>query len=152
MQIVILIILFFSSCIWIRAQEGKTYLVRSIVFYNVENLFDIHNDTLTFDDDRTPSGKDQWTEERYMRKLFNISKVLSEVGEKETGSAPDIVGLCEVENKLVLDDLVNHPHLRENEYGIVHFDSPDERGIDVALLYKKSVFLPTSFASRKIGR
>lgn len=150
MKIAVHIFLFFSSFIWIRAQEGKTYQVRSIVFYNVENLFDIQNDTLTFDDDRTPTGKDQWTQERYVQKLSNISKVLSAIGRKETGSAPDIIGLCEIENKQVLDDLVNHPNLRENGYGIVHFDSPDERGIDVALLYKRSVFLPTSFASHRL--
>ena len=150
MKIAVHIFLFFSSFIWIRAQDGKTYQVRSIAFYNVENLFDIQNDTLIFDDDRTPSGKDRWTQERYARKLSNISKVISEIGRKETGSAPDMIGLCEIENQQVLADLVNHPNLRENEYGIVHFDSPDERGIDVALLYKKSVFIATSFSSHRL--
>src|SRR5690606_6414200 len=145
MKKAVLTVLFFLSFIGIKAQEGKTYRIRSVAFYNVENLFDIHNDSLTFDDDRTPSGKDRWTQERYGQKLFNISKVLSEIGKGETRSAPDIIGLCEVENKQVLEDLVNHPNLRENKYGIVHYDSPDERGIDVALLYKESVFLPTSF-------
>lgn len=150
MKKTVLILLFLPCFIWIRAQEGKTYRIRSIAFYNVENLFDIYNDSLTFDDDRTTLGKDHWTQKRYEQKLFNISKVLSEIGKKETRSAPDIIGLCEVENKQVLDDLINHPNLRGKEYGIVHFDSPDERGIDVALLYKKSVFLPTSFSSHRL--
>lgn len=142
--------LFLLSFFWLKAQENNIYRIRSLVFYNVENLFDIHNDSLTFDDDYTPFGKYQWTQERYGQKLSNISKVLSEVGRKDTGSAPDIIGLCEVENRQVLDDLVNHPNLRENKYGIIHFDSPDERGIDVALLYKKSVFLPISFSSHRL--
>lgn len=144
------ILLYLCSFLWIRAQDAKTYRIRSIAFYNVENLFDIHNDSLTFDDDRTPTGKDRWTQERYTQKLFNISKVLSEIGKKETLSTPDIIGLCEIENKQVLSDLVQHPNLRESQYDIIHFESPDERGIDVALLYKKSVFLPFSFSSHRL--
>lgn len=132
-----------------NAQE-KQYKIRTIAFYNVENLFDIENDTLTFDDDRTPEGKDHWTFGRYHQKLHNISKVLSEIGAETTKTSPDIIGICEVENLKVIEDLVNHPTLLNKEYGIVHFDSPDERGIDVALLYKKAAFLPTSFASHRL--
>lgn len=146
----ILILLFLPCFIWIRAQESRTYRIRTVAFYNVENLFDIHNDSLTYDDDRTPLGKDKWTQERYAKKLFNVSQVVSEIGKLETGSTPDIIGLCEIENKKVLDDLIYQPHLKSSEYGIVHFNSPDERGIDVALLYKKSAFLPTSFSSHRL--
>ena len=131
-------------------QEKKQYKVRTIAFYNVENLFDIKNDTLVFDDDRTPEGKDNWTEERYRHKLANIAKVISEIGSEKTKTSPDIVGLCEVENKQVIEDLIDHPLLRQKGYAIVHFDSPDERGIDVALLYKKAAFLPTSYASHRL--
>lgn len=132
------------------AQEKKSYKIRTIAFYNVENLFDIENDSLTFDDDRTPEGKDNWTQNRYNQKLSNISKVLSEIGCDVTKTSPDIIGLCEVENKQVIEDLVNQPILQDKTYGIVHFDSPDERGIDVALLYKKTAFLPTSFTSHRL--
>ncbi|MEQ8218225.1 MAG: endonuclease/exonuclease/phosphatase family protein [Arenibacter sp.] len=132
------------------AQEAKTYKVRTVAFYNLENLFDTVNDSLTMDDDRTPDGKDNWTIERYNQKIYNMSKVLSEIGSPEALSSPDIIGLCELENRQVVEDLTNHPHLREKDYGIIHFDSPDERGIDVALLYKKTVFLPTSFASLRL--
>lgn len=132
------------------AQVKKSYKIRTIAFYNVENLFDIENDSLTFDDDRTPKGKDNWTQSRYNQKLSNISKVLSEIGSDVTKTSPDIIGICEVENKQVVEDLVNQPILQDKAYGIIHFDSPDERGIDVALLYKKAVFLPTSFASHRL--
>ncbi|MGB6150829.1 MAG: endonuclease/exonuclease/phosphatase family protein [Pricia sp.] len=132
-----------------NAQE-KQYKIRTVAFYNLENLFDTENDTLIFDDDRTPEGKDNWTLERYHKKLDNLSKVLSEIGSGVTKTSPDIIGICEVENLKVIEDLVNHPTLLEKNYGIVHFDSPDERGIDVALLYKKTVFMPTSFDSRRL--
>lgn len=136
--------------IFVGAQEKKQYHVRTIAFYNVENLFDTKNDTLIFDDDRTPEGKDNWTEERYRHKLANIAKVISEIGAEHTKTSPDIIGLSEVENKQVIEDLIAHPILQEKGYGIVHYDSPDERGIDVALLYKKTVFLPTSFSSHRL--
>lgn len=132
------------------AQESRTYKIRTVAFYNLENLFDTVNDTLTFDDDRTPTGKDNWSIERYWHKINNISKVLSEIGSPDAPSSPDIIGLCELENSQVIEDLVNHPNLREKDYGIIHFDSPDERGIDVALLYKRNAFLPTSFASLRL--
>lgn len=128
----------------------KQYKVRTIAFYNVENLFDTENDSLIFDDNRTPEGKDNWTIKRYQKKLSNIAKVLSEIGHDLVGTSPDIIGLCEIENRRVLEDLIQHPSLLSKNYGIIHFDSPDERGIDVALLYKKSVFLPTSFASHRL--
>lgn len=134
----------------VLAQEAKTYKIRTVAFYNLENLFDTVNDSLTFDDDRTPDGKDNWTIERYNHKIYNMSKVLSEIGNPDTQTSPDIIGLCELENRQVVEDLINHPHLREKDYGIIHYDSPDERGIDVALLYKKTVFLPTSFASLRL--
>lgn len=133
-----------------NAQQEKQYKIRTIAFYNVENLFDIENDSLTFDDDRTPNGKDHWTSVRYQKKIEHISKVLSEIGSELAKTSPDVIGLCEVENRRVVEDLINHPNLQDKNYGIVHFDSPDERGIDVALLYKKSAFSPTSFASHRL--
>lgn len=132
------------------SQEARTYKIRTVAFYNLENLFDTVNDPLTLDDDRTPNGKDNWTTARYHQKIYNISKVLSEIGSTDVLTSPDIIGLCELENRQVLQDLTAHPHLRGMDYGIVHFDSPDERGMDVALLYKKKVFLPTSFASIRL--
>lgn len=132
------------------SQQSKSYTVRTIAFYNVENLFDTKDDSLIFDDDRTPLGKDNWTTERYFRKLGNIAKVISQIGANVTKTSPDLIGLCEVENKQVLNDLIDQPVLNQKGYGIIHFDSPDERGIDVALLYKKAVFIPSSFESHRL--
>lgn len=131
-------------------QTNNTYTIRSIAFYNVENLFDVKNDTLVFDDDRTPSGKYNWNKSRYSKKIEHIARVISEIGKETTGSSPDIVGLCEIENAQVLTDLANHESLIEKDYGILHFDSPDERGIDVALLYKKASFTPFAFKSHRL--
>ncbi|UII77923.1 endonuclease/exonuclease/phosphatase family protein [Flagellimonas sp. HMM57] len=132
------------------AQSQKSFTIRTIAFYNVENLFDTVNDTLVFDDERTPEGSYHWNQKRYDKKIEHISKVLSEIGMDVTETSPDVIGLCEVENRQVLDDLINHPNLQDKEYGIVHFDSPDRRGIDVALLYKKAAYLPTSFKSHRL--
>ena len=145
-----LIPLFLLLAFGVNSQENKSYRIRTIAFYNLENLFDIENDTLIFDDDRTPEGKDHWTLERYNTKLDHLSQVLSEIGSSTSKTSPDIIGICEVENRRVVEDLINHPNLISKGYGIVHYDSPDERGIDVALLYKKSVFLPTSSASHRL--
>lgn len=142
------LLLFLPVFIW--SQNQSTFEIKTVAFYNVENLFDTHNDTLTFDDDRTPDGKDQWTLDRYHHKLNQLAKVLSEVGRTLSKTAPDIIGLCEVENKQVLEDLIHHEQLLSQDYGIVHFDSPDERGIDVALLFKKSAFIPDTFDSRRL--
>lgn len=133
-----------------HAQNGKSYKIKTIAFYNVENLFDTTNDTLIFDEDRTPEGNYRWTEERYWKKIDNISKVISEIGSESSITSPDIIGLCEVEKKSVLEHLVYHKNLEDSGYGIVHFDSPDERGIDVALLYRKTAFIPTSFKSHRL--
>jgi predicted extracellular nuclease len=102
------------------------------MFYNVENLFDIIDDPLTDDDEFTPGGNRKWNNKRYYSKLFNISKVIIAAG---GWNPPDIIGLCEVENRKVLDDLVYETPLSGYEYSIVHADSRDRRGIDVALLY-----------------
>ena len=147
-HILLFLIFFCMHCI--RLESQTQYLVRTIAFYNVENLFDTKNDSLTFDDDRTPEGKDNWTISRYENKIDKISMVLSGIGSGMTKTSPDIIGLCEVENKLVLEDLIHHKNLNDKNYGIIHFDSPDERGIDVALLYKKSVFIPNSFISHRL--
>lgn len=141
--------LFFMGIV-LHGQNSTTYKLRTIAFYNVENLFDTTNDTLIFDDDRTPEGSYHWTKNRYNKKIEHISLVLSKIGEAKSGTSPDIIGLCEVENKKVIEDLIQHPNLRSKDYGVVHFDSPDARGIDVALLYKKDSFLPFSFKSHRL--
>lgn len=109
----------------------------SVAFYNVENLFDTIDDPKTYDEQYTPSGDRNWNQEKYLTKLNNLASVISTITENR---APAFLGLCEVENKVVLHDLINQPKLKDANYGIVHYDSPDERGIDVAFLYHKDVF------------
>ena len=105
-----------------------------IGFYNVENLFDTLDDPLRDDDDFTPEGKQHWTADRYQRKLEHMADVITGM------EMPDIMGFAEVENRLVLQDLVEMGSLRTQDYQIAHFDSPDHRGIDVALIYKSQRF------------
>ena len=117
--------------------SSETY---TIAFYNIENLFDIENDPNTHDDDFLPTSAKKWTPKRYQNKLRKLGAVISKIGEDDTEIAPIIVGLAEVENKRVLSDLVNSKNLIEENYSFAHYDSSDERGIDVALLYKSDVF------------
>ncbi len=131
-------------------QNEKQYKVNTVAFYNVENLFDYEDDPLIFDDDRTPEGKDHWTQEIYEAKLANMAKVISEIGEDVTGNSPALIGLSEIENRRVLEDLLNQEQLVNKDYGIVHFDSPDRRGIDVALLYQKKIFTPTNYKAYEL--
>lgn len=106
-----------------------------IAFYNVENLFDYHDDA-NDDAEFLPSSKRKWTEARYQKKLSNIARVLGDIADK--GAA--VVGLAEVENHHVLEDLVLSPNIQKRHYSIVHYDSPDPRGVDCALLYDPEVF------------
>lgn len=109
-------------------------------FYNLENLFDIENDTLINDEEYLPENG--WTEERYKEKLDNMAKVIDLLGKEKIGKGPSFLGVSEIENKKVLEDLVAHPLLADENYQILHFNSPDRRGIDVAALYQKDRFTP----------
>lgn len=112
----------------------------SIAFYNLDNLFDTIDDPKTLDDDFTPEGKLKWNKKRYSKKLLKLGSIIRKIGLKRTGFSPAVIGVAEVENRNVLKDLIATDELIGEKYGIVHFDSPDERGIEVALLYRKSVF------------
>lgn len=125
--------------------QQKKYAVRTVAFYNFENLFDTINNP-NFDEEWLPKGLQRWTSEKYKQKLENLSKVLMQIGTNDQQKeAPTFIGGSEIENRGVLEDLVKQPNISKNDYGIVHFDSPDKRGIDVALLYQKKYFKPTSF-------
>lgn len=110
-----------------------------IAFYNLENLFDTINDPTPTDDDFTPTGKLQWTSNRYQTKLKNLYKVLKTIENPKDKNVPAIIGVAEVENESVLKDLIQKTDFPDN-YGIVHHNSPDERGIDVGLFYNQSIF------------
>ncbi len=112
----------------------------SIAFYNLENLFDIEHNEYTLDQDFTPEGKLEWTRDRYLRKINNLSRVISKIGAKHNPQPPIFIGVAEVENKTCLEDLIYSDNLKSFNYDFVHYDSPDERGIDVALLFQKQFF------------
>ena len=140
----IAVLLVFSSLIEANAQQKK-YAARTVAFYNFENLFDTINNPNN-DEEWLPKGLQRWTSAKYKQKLENLSKVLMQIGTNDQQKeAPTLIGGSEIENRNVLEDLVKQPNILKEDYGIVHFDSPDKRGIDVALLYKKKYFKPTSF-------
>ncbi len=131
------------SILTVNAQ--KKYIIHTVAFYNFENLFDTINGSNN-DEEWLKDGAQNWTARKYKKKLDNLARVLSEIGTGENpNNAPTLIGGCEIENRRVLEDLVKQPKLIGKDYGIVHFDSPDKRGIDVALLYQKKHFKPTSF-------
>jgi len=134
------ILLIFALILNANAQEKKNYKVGCIAFYNLENLFDTIDQPDVRDGDFLPDGDYKWDTEKYFNKLDNMSKVIAQIGNEFPIDGPAIVGVCEVENKSVLDDLVAHKNIADRNYQIVHYDSPDRRGIDVALLYKPDVF------------
>jgi hypothetical protein len=123
--------------------QQKKFMVHTVAFYNFENLFDTINNPNN-DEEWLPNGAQNWTSKKYNQKLENLARVLSEIGTGENSNSPTLIGGCEIENRHVLEDLVKQPKLAVNDYGIVHYDSPDKRGIDVALLYQKKHFKPTS--------
>jgi len=138
----------FIFCFSITAfGQAKKYNIHTVAFYNFENLFDTVDDIYTNDDEWTPTGAQNWTTEKYNQKLLNLSRVLSEIGTPENPNAPTFIGGSEIENRGVLEDLIKQPKLLSFDYGMIHFDSPDKRGIDVALLYQKKFFKPTSFSN-----
>ena len=116
------------------------YKTFSIAFYNLENLFDSTHDEYTLDKDFTPEGEFQWSQDRYNRKIKNLANVISKIGRKQSELPPVFLGVAEVENDTCIEDLINDAKLKPYPYDFVHYNSPDERGIDVAFLYQKEHF------------
>lgn len=115
--------------------------------YNVENLFDCRHDSLKEDTEFLPGATRKWTYRRYLQKLTNIAKVIAAAGESQL---PDLVALCEVENDHVMRDLTRYSSLKQAGYRYVMTDSPDRRGIDVALLYQPATFRLVTHRSVRI--
>lgn len=151
---IILIALYVLSFIGVSGQENtsskKKYLVSAIGFYNLENLHDTIFDADTnkiMQDDYTPKGDKQWSSERYHHKLTNLSKVIADMASDVAPEGVVILGVAEVENKNVLEDLVKEQNIASRNYQVVHYDSPDKRGIDVGLIYNPIYFTVQSSKS-----
>ncbi|TRZ45964.1 endonuclease/exonuclease/phosphatase family protein [Robertkochia solimangrovi] len=114
--------------------------LHTVAFYNLENLFDTENNPYILDEEFTPEGDREWDDERYENKLYKLGQAIAGIGFKESNLPPAVVGVAEAENDRVLTDLLNSHHLSDLDYDFVHFDSPDERGIDTALLYDRTRF------------
>lgn len=139
------ILLFMLACCQIenaKAQQGADPISFGIMFYNVENLFHPANDSLCLDDDFTPEGPYHWTFTKYRQKIGRVAKTIVAVGQ---GKMPAVVGLCEIENQYVLNDLVYRSILSAAGLKYIHKNSPDLRGIDVAFLYDPGQFLPIAY-------
>jgi endonuclease/exonuclease/phosphatase family metal-dependent hydrolase len=129
----VLLFLFLKS---INCQdENKVRQVR-IMFYNVENFFDTYNDSLKDDNEFLPGGLRRWNRSRYNKKISSVYKTIIAAGEWDP---PAIVGFCEIENRRVLEDLIHDTYLSRYPYDIIHEESPDERGIDVCMIFRKDV-------------
>lgn len=112
-----------------------------VMFWNVENFFDTYDNPYRNDDEFTPMGENHWTAANFNQKRDDLAKTISLAADKY-GDFPALVGLCEVENAYVLNQLANNTPLARIGYGFIHRESPDSRGIDVALLYRKDTFTP----------
>jgi hypothetical protein len=126
------------------SQAEKEYKVGCIAFYNIENLFDTIPGVN--DIEFTPSSEKQWNTEKYFQKMETMASVIVEIGADFTGTAPAIIGLSEIENITVLEDLVKAEPIKKYNYQIVHFDGSDNRGVDCALLYRPEFFTVTNTA------
>jgi len=120
--------------------DPKQPLVYGVAFYNLENLFDTINNNGTYDLEFSPKGARQWNSEKYWSKINNLAYCISRMVTKNTPMGPAIIGVSEVENKSVLDDLVRAKDIRQWRLQVVHHDSPDRRGVDVGLLYNPRLF------------
>jgi hypothetical protein len=132
------------------AQSNNTYQVACVGFYNVENLFDTINTPDVNDTDFTPTGANKWDSKKYYEKLDRLADVISLMGADYTPDGPAILGLAEVENREVIFDLTQHARIKARGYQIVHYDSPDKRGIDVALIYQPKYFTVESSSTHTL--
>ncbi len=130
--LIIVMVVYISGVLYCQTKPVERL---RIMFYNVENFFDVYDDSLINDIDFTPDGAIHWTKSKYLAKRNNIYKTILSLGE---GQPPAVVGLAEVENRRIIDDLIINTPLSRWDMGIVHFESNDHRGMDVSLLYRKN--------------
>ena len=135
------------------SEQRKQFAVYAIAFYNLENLFDTINQPDVMDEEFTPQGGMRWNSMKYNNKLKNLSYAISQLatdGPFPLPNGPAVIGISEIENRGVVEDLIKTGKLAERNYGIVHYDSPDRRGVDVGLIYDKDQFTVESSNSIRL--
>ena len=148
--------LLFTVCLlcgFSGAAQEKKVKIKTVAFYNLENLFDTINDPRKADEKSPMMDIKKNRSEIYWKKVNNMARVLAAIGKnKKYGikDSPAVIGVVEIENNDVLVDLINNIHLKDLNYGIIHYESPDARGIDVALLYRKNMFKPLEHSSHEL--
>lgn len=147
---VCLSLFFLAFAILAVAQENKKLVVYAVAFYNLENLFDTLNTNDKYDAEFSPQGDRQWTGKKYWKKIHNMASVFEAMANKYIPEGPAVMGVAELENRSVLEDLVKDPAIRARNLQIVHYDSPDRRGVDVGLLYNPKFFKVLSTASHRL--
>lgn len=122
--------------------QAKKYMNFGVAFYNLENLFDTINNNGKYDIEFSPEGKNKWDTHKFNSKLKNMSYTISQMKTKTTPDGPAMIGVCEIENRSVLEALVKQPSIADMNLQVIHHDSPDRRGVDVGLLYNPKFFKP----------
>lgn len=153
--LLLLAVLLLGSTVSQAQTPKKHFAIYAVAFYNLENLFDTINDPATNDEEFTPSGSYRWGGLKYRNKLNNLAFAISNFATDNTSpfklkNGPAVIGVSEVENQQVLEDLIHTGKLAQRNYGIVHYDSPDARGIDVGLIYDKDQFTVESSSSARL--
>jgi len=128
-------------------QGKKSYVINTIAFYNLENLFDTINDPLKKDEYSPMLQTKSNRSKIYWSKIDNMAMVLSRIGEEKTNETAALIGVCEIENSTVLEDILSTKHFKNKAYDYIHQESPDWRGGDVALIYNTRVFSPVGYKS-----
>ena len=134
-------------------QQERRYQMYGVMFYNLENLFDTINNNAVYDKEFSPEGARQWNGTKYWQKQHNMAYT---IGQMEVNGSPAvgpvIIGVSEIENITVLQDLVRQPEIKDRRYQIVHHDSPDRRGVDVGLLYNPRFFKVLNVTNQRINK
>lgn len=130
-----------------QLDKNKKYNIVAVGFWNVENLYDTINDPLKSDEEFTPEGTNSWTGDRYRAKLDRLAEAISQMATDATPDGLALMGLCEIENKSCLNDLVKNPRLKSRNYKTILLEGPDARGVDPGFIYNPNYFKPTKVLS-----
>lgn len=153
LAIVLLLTVLCTSCVQkkqVQDSPGVNVQVNAVAFYNLENLFDTIDNEGVNDAEYLPNGTNKWGSLKYNSKLQRMAYAISQIGIDQTPAGAALLGVSEIENRLVLEDLVKQPEIKNRSYQIVHFDGPDRRGVDVALLYNPRLFTVTNSKSYRL--